>query len=106
DPRVSVYKKLMATKFGLILVSVPVTAVIFSLAFTLTQGSVAFADSASSKKVEISNKKQAAELSTKQGPLAVLGSVFGLKDAKPKYQEVTIPKNIQTLSLLQAPKNI
>lgn len=36
----------------------------------------------------------------------VLGSVFGLRDSKSKYEEVVLPKNAQTLPLLQAPKNI
>lgn len=36
----------------------------------------------------------------------VLGSVFSLRNTQPKYEEVTLPKNAQTLQLLQAPKNV
>ncbi len=42
----------------------------------------------------------------KSSMFSVLGSVFGFKDDAPKYQEVSLPPNIQNLPLLQAPKNI
>lgn len=36
----------------------------------------------------------------------ILGSIFGLKDAKPKYEPVSLPNNVQKLPLLKAPTNI
>lgn len=36
----------------------------------------------------------------------LLGSIFGLKDAKPKYEPVSLPNNVQKLPLLKAPINI
>lgn len=36
----------------------------------------------------------------------VLGSVFGLKNSRSKYEEIVLPQNAQTIALLQAPKNV
>ncbi len=84
----------------------PTTAVVFSLIFTATYGERAFADAGSGQKVVTSAQKPDSELSTNRSAWQVLGSVFGLKDSKPKYQEVSLSKNTQTLPLLQAPKNV
>lgn len=84
----------------------PTTAVVFSLIFTATFSEHAFADAGLSQKTVTSAKKTDSELSTNRSAWTVLGSVFGLKDSKPKYQEVTLSKNTQTLPLLQAPKNV
>lgn len=36
----------------------------------------------------------------------ILGSVFSLRDTRSKYEEIELPQNAQTISLLQAPKNV
>ncbi len=36
----------------------------------------------------------------------VLGSIFGLNESRAKIDEIDLPRNMQTLPLLQAPKNI
>lgn len=81
-------------------------SLIFSPIFVFVTDSSVSADSISDKKSEKNLKNTDEKLSTKPSPLMVLGSIFGIKETKSKYQEVSLPKNTQTLSLLQAPKNI
>jgi len=85
----------VATKKGIPSHRLVSGTIITSIILGLVIGPVVFADIGISARAGSSTDK-----------VLVLGSVFGLRDSKPKYETVILPKNIQTLSLLQAPKNV
>lgn len=74
----------------------PAAATVLALGFAVLFASSAFADMGVIEKKGLNSTEKR----------FVLGSIFGLNESRAKIDEIDLPRNMQTLPLLQAPKNI